>query len=214
MYKALLTLFAVFCLGCAGTGVKEVEIREYQGQRLDRIDRQYDNSIKGPQRVNRYQYRLAVDGLVEEPREFTYDQVLETFPSEQRLITMYCVEGWKEVMLWKGPRLTEIIASAKPKPGVTTVIFHAEDGYTSSLDFDLVVEKDLLMASHLNGLRLNMSRGFPFQIVAEDRLGYKWVRWVTRIELSDEPYYGFWEQRGYSNEAIIEDRESFTGPPE
>ena len=46
-------------------------------------------------------------------------------------------------------------------------------------------------------------RGFPFQPVAESKFGYKWIKWINRIELSDEPYEGFWEQRGYSNEADV-----------
>ncbi len=39
--------------------------------------------------------------------------------------------------------------------------------------------------------------------VAESKLGYKWIKWVNRIELSDKPYLGFWEQRGYSDDADV-----------
>jgi DMSO/TMAO reductase YedYZ molybdopterin-dependent catalytic subunit len=46
--------------------------------------------------------------------------------------------------------------------------------------------------------------GYPFIVVAEEKLGYKWARWVTRIELSEDPdYQGYWEQRGYDNTADI-----------
>jgi DMSO/TMAO reductase YedYZ molybdopterin-dependent catalytic subunit len=52
----------------------------------------------------------------------------------------------------------------------------------------------------MNNLTLPSERGFPFQLVAEDRWGYKWVKWITDIEISDnEDYEGFWESRGYSN---------------
>ena len=52
----------------------------------------------------------------------------------------------------------------------------------------------------MNGLPLPAERGFPFQVIAESKWGYKWVRWVTRIEISDDAdYRGFWEEVGYNN---------------
>ena len=40
--------------------------------------------------------------------------------------------------------------------------------------------------------------GYPFQLVAEDKWGYKWIKWIVKIELTDDPSYrGYWEQRGY-----------------
>jgi DMSO/TMAO reductase YedYZ molybdopterin-dependent catalytic subunit len=51
----------------------------------------------------------------------------------------------------------------------------------------------------MNGVTLPVDRGYPFQLVAEDKWGYKWIKWVTRIELSnDRSYRGYWESRGYS----------------
>jgi DMSO/TMAO reductase YedYZ molybdopterin-dependent catalytic subunit len=48
-------------------------------------------------------------------------------------------------------------------------------------------------------------RGFPFQVVAESKWGYKWVKWVTKIELSDDTdYKGYWEELGYNNDGGIE----------
>ncbi len=61
------------------------------------------------------------------------------------------------------------------------------------------------MAYKMNGLTLPPERGFPFQLVAEKKWGYKWIKWITGIELSDdEDYRGYWESRGYSNEADLE----------
>jgi DMSO/TMAO reductase YedYZ molybdopterin-dependent catalytic subunit len=59
-----------------------------------------------------------------------------------------------------------------------------------------------MMAYEMNGVTLPPERGFPFQLVAEDKWGYKWVKWITQIEVSeDEGYRGYWESRGYSNQA-------------
>ncbi len=180
----------------------EREIKEYKGERLDPFDRKYDNSIKGPQQVDRKKYRLEVTGLVQTPQSLTYEEVL-ALPQVKRAITLYCVEGWDEHLLFEGVRLADILALAKPKEGVRTVIFYAADGYSSSLTYDDVTRLDLMLAAKINGKVLDANRGFPFQVVAESKLGYKWVKWVTKIELSKDPYKGFWEQRGYDNEADV-----------
>jgi DMSO/TMAO reductase YedYZ molybdopterin-dependent catalytic subunit len=181
----------------------EREIREYQGKRLDPFDREYDNSIKGPQRVDIEKYRLEVTGLVHTPQSLTYGEVL-SLPSVKRAVTLYCVEGWDEHLLFEGVRLVDLLALAQPKKGVRTVIFHAVDGYSSSLTYRDVTRLDVMLAAKINGKVLDAKRGFPFQVVAESKWGYKWVKWVTRIELSDKPYKGFWEQRGYDNEGNVQ----------
>jgi DMSO/TMAO reductase YedYZ molybdopterin-dependent catalytic subunit len=178
------------------------EIRGYQGKPLDVFDRNYDNSIKGSQKVNPETYRLTITGLVEFPQSLTYQKVLE-FPSHERVITLHCVEGWKETLLFKGVKLKDLLDRAQVKSGVLTIIFYAADGYSSSLSYKEIERLDLLLASEINGRTLDAKRGFPFQVVAESKLGYKWVKWVTRIELSDKPYQGFWEKQGYDNQADV-----------
>ncbi len=203
--------------GCATEGAGEaqsdstvaagdtLEIREYQGLPLDTYFREYDNSIRGPQSVDIETYRLEIDGLVEEPQSLTYQQVLALEPAT-RGITLYCVEGWKERLLFEGVGLADVLALAKPREGATTLVLHAVDGYSTSLPYGDVERLDLMLAAKINGRVLDEMRGFPFQLVAESKLGYKWIKWVNRIELSDQPYKGFWEQRGYSNEADVPKR--------
>ena len=80
------------------------------------------------------------------------------------------------------------------------MIFHAVDGYTSSLPLDFIQSNDILLAFKLNGLTLPAEEGFPLMVVAESKWGYKWVKWVDGIELSnDTSYRGYWESRGYDN---------------
>lgn len=97
------------------------------------------------------------------------------------------------------------MSAARPTVGVRTIIFHAADGYTSSLPYEDVERLDLMLASKVNGLPLDAMRGMPFQLVADTKFGYKWVKWITMMELSSEPYAGFWESRGYSNEADVQE---------
>ncbi|TRZ50143.1 hypothetical protein D4Q80_00830 [bacterium] len=57
----------------------------------------------------------------------------------------------------------------------------------------------------MNKITLPPERGFPLQLVAESKWGYKWIKWITEIELSDDiNYRGFWESREYSNDADLD----------
>lgn len=61
----------------------------------------------------------------------------------------------------------------------------------------------------MNGLELPPERGFPFQLVAESKYGYKWIKWITEIELSgDANCEGYWESRGYPNDPVVPNNEA------
>lgn len=179
------------------------EIMEYKGARLDPAIGPRDNSIKGIQQVDIASYTLVVNGLVDEPVTLTYEQVRALDPYE-RLVTLHCVEGWDATVLWKGVLINDLIRLAGAKAEAVTVIFGSVDGYTTSLPIQTLYDKQLILAYGANGLDLPPSMGYPFIVVAEDKLGYKWGRWVNSITLSNDPdYKGFWENAGYSNEADI-----------
>lgn len=179
------------------------EITEYKGARLDPTVGPRDNSINGVQTVDIATYTLTIDGLVDETKTMTYDQV-RALDAYERLITLHCVEGWDATILWKGALLSDLISQAGAKPEAVTVIFSAVDGYTTSLPLKTILDGQLILAYSANGIDLPPEMGYPFIVVAEDKLGYKWARWVNRITLSDDANYaGFWEQRGYSNDAEV-----------
>ncbi|MFH1065347.1 MAG: molybdopterin-dependent oxidoreductase [Nanoarchaeota archaeon] len=183
--------------------LKSAEVIEYQGEKLDSAFSLRENSIKGPQYVNIDNYTLKVDGLVEDPNEYTYEQVLEK-QKYTKVVRLYCVEGWDGNILWEGVLVNDLLNDAKVKTEANTIIFHAYDGYTSSLPLSFIKENNILLAYKMNNITLPAERGFPFQVVAEDKLGYKWVKWVTEIELSDDPdYRGTRESQGYSNTADV-----------
>ena len=180
------------------------EVREYKGEKLSSITDFRENSIKGPQHIDRASYRLEVSGLVEKPASYTYDQVLE-FESRSKVVTLHCVEGWSVNILWEGVLLKDIFEQLGVLPEATVVIFHAHDGYSTSHPLDYIRDRDILMAYRMNGVRLPPERGFPFQLVAEWKYGYKWIRWITKIELSDdENFRGYWESRGYNQTGVLE----------
>lgn len=187
------------------TNLAPAEVREYRGERLSSIADFRENSIRGPQHVNASTYTLTVDGLVENRGEYSYDTLIERFPHYRKVVTLSCVEGWDVTILWEGVRVKDLLDEAGVRPEANTVIFYAADGYSSSLPLAYIEDEDILLAYAMNNVTLPADRGFPFQLVAEDRWGYKWVKWVTRIEVSgDADYRGYWESRGYSNNGSLD----------
>ena len=179
--------------------LKAVEVREYQGENLSSIKDFRENSIKGPQYVDMESYTLEVSGLVRNPKTYTYDEVLEN-QHYDKVVTLNCVEGWSVKILWEGVLVKDLLKEVDVLPTARIVIFYAHDGYSTSLPLTYIIDNDILMAHKMNGITLPPERGFPFQLVAEDKWGYKWIKWITKIELSDETdYRGYWEQRGYSH---------------
>lgn len=196
-------LLAVGILGCGLAALAaEKEVRVHQGAALSPFNREYDNSIKGLQKVDPQKFRLKVHGLVAKPLALTYGQAL-ALPHTDRVVLMNCVEGWSENLLFTGIRLADLLKMAGPKPEARWVIFRAADGYSSAMPMEYLQKVDALLSFKVNGLTLDAKRGFPFWLVAQDKLGYKWVKWVVEVELSAKEYRGFWERRGYSNDARV-----------
>ncbi len=198
--------------GCVSEEVRElqeVEIREYQGENLSSIGDFRENSIKGPQYIDIENYSLEITGLVENTKSLSYDEVLNR-QKYSKLVTLFCVEGWNAKILWEGILLKDLLNEAGIKPEANTVIFYAYDGYSTSLPLDYIIGNDIIMAHKMNGVVMPSERGFPFELVAEEKWGYKWIKWITKIELSNDPEYrGYWEQRGYSNNGDLD--KSFVG---
>ena len=193
------------------TVLQNAEVRMYEGKDLSSINDFRENSIKGPQYINISDYRLTVTGLTNTTNIYTYSGVLERFPHYSKMVTLFCVEGWDVSILWEGVQVRDIIREAGINPRANTVIFTAHDGYTTSFPLDYLMKNDIIMAYKMNNITLPAERGYPFELVAQDKWGYKWIKWIEKIELTDDPAYrGYWEQRGYSNTGNL--TENFFSP--
>ena len=206
-----LSLILIVVSGCVRSDMstteelQAIEIIEYEGEELSSIDDFRENSIKGPQSIDITDYQLTVTGIVEMPKSYTYDAVIERHQSYKKVVTLNCVEGWWATILWEGVLVKDLIESTNPLPKANVVIFHAYDGYTTSLPLEYVINNNIIMAYKMNEIILPPERGFPFQLVAESKWGYKWIKWITEIELSDDVNYrGYWESKGYSNKADLD----------
>lgn len=213
---AVVVLVLILLLGCTQEGLRTSEnlegtwIREYEGEKLSSPEDFRENSIKGPQYIDRENYRLRVSGVVDSPQEYTYDEIVDRFKNYEKVVRLDCVEGWSVTILWRGVLVRDILAEAKPGESAKAVIFHAEDGDTTAFPLTYFEENDIIMAYEMNNVTLPPERGFPFQLVAESKWGYKWIKWITEIEVTDdEDYLGYWESRGYAKEGNL--NESFIG---
>ncbi len=202
----LLVLVALFtaALPRSPQNLYPAEIRNYQGENLSSIADVKENAIAGTQYINQSSYRLAVTGLVDKTLQLTYDDVVNNHQRYQKVVTIYCVEGWQASILWEGVLVKDLLEQAGANMSASSVIFYASDGYSTALPLDYIVKNDIVLADKMNNVTIPPERGFPFELVAQSQYGYKWIKWITKIEVSDNSnYLGYWETRGYPNNATL-----------
>ena len=180
----------------------EIEAGEFQNLTLTPLREQGNNAIAGTQHIDKGAYRLHVTGLVENELNLSYNELL-ALPAYSEVAYMPCVEGWGFTAKWTGFRVTDLLNQTGLKPNAAYVVFHSSDGYSTGLPLQYLRENLTLMAYGINDVTLPPERGFPFQLVAEHKYGYKWAKWITGIEVFDRKVAGYWESRGYSNTADV-----------
>ena len=153
--------------------LSSVEIKEYQGQKLSSIGDFRENSINGPQYIDPQSYRLTVTGLADNNVTYTYDDVISKHQLYEKVVTLHCVEGWDVTILWEGVLVSDLLGEAGIDPSAKVVIFYAQDGYSTSFPLDFITNNQIIMAYEMNGVVLPPEGGFPFQLVAESKWGYK-----------------------------------------
>jgi hypothetical protein len=145
---------------------------------------------------------LEVNGLVDNPLFLTYEN-LTSFPITSEVVTLKCVDGPTGTANWTGVKLNAILDMAGIKANATEVIFYGADGYSSSLTIGDATSEDVILAYEMNGETLPRDHGFPARLVVPGKYGYKWVKWIVEIEVVDYDYQGYWESRGWDDDADI-----------
>ena len=183
------------------------EIRNYQGEDLSSVADVRPYTVGGIQNINQSSYNLTITGLVDRTLNLSYDDVLNGYQRYQKVVNLHCVVGWQATILWEGVLVEDLLKDAGANMSAPVVIFRASDGYSTSLPLDYIVKNNILLAYKMNNITIPTERGFPFQLVAESQFGYKWIKWLTQIEVSDNSnFLGYWESRGYANNATIPGR--------
>jgi DMSO/TMAO reductase YedYZ molybdopterin-dependent catalytic subunit len=185
------------CLSRQDDG-NETEATEYMGIKLTPISEQGNNAIIGTRFIDKDSYRLQIDGMVERPANLTFDQITNYTPVS-KVVNLNCVEGWSFTAKWTGVPVKTLLDGTGIKENATNVIFYSADGYSTSHDLKYLIDNNIMLAYRLNDIILPPDRGFPLQLVAESKYGYKWAKWIVHIELVNSSYKGYWESRGYNN---------------
>jgi hypothetical protein len=152
----------------------------------------YMTSYRTPPFVPTDQWALSVRGQVNNPFTFTYTQLLAQ-PSVSEIVTLECVGNGIageaiSTAEWEGVRLKSLLERASVMTKAYDVVFHAADGYSDSLPIERAMMDDVLIAYR------------------------KHVQWLTGIELTASDYKGYYQQKGWSDEALVKTMSWITHP--
>jgi DMSO/TMAO reductase YedYZ molybdopterin-dependent catalytic subunit len=149
-------------------------------------------------------YRLRIDGLVRNPITWTVDDILQA-PAVTETRFYQCVTGWVVPnATWTGIRLADLLDRVQPHPEAKALKFYSFDGvYTESLTMEQARHPDVLVGYKLMNKPLSQAQGAPLRLVIPGMYGYKFIKWLDRIELVTKPVDGYWEVNGYDRDAYI-----------
>jgi hypothetical protein len=148
-------------------------------------------------------WSLKIDGLVEEPLQFSYDEVRKLAAYETTL-TLECISNEIAGPLignanWTGTLLRPLLDRVKLKANAKFAIFYAADGYTTGHTSERLFRDGNFLAYDMDGARLTRVHGYPLRVMMPGTYGQKMPKWLTRIELVDKEHLGYWEWMGWSN---------------
>lgn len=145
-------------------------------------------------------WKFRVFGLVEQEVELNWDQFTKLTWTTVTA-DFHCVTQWSSLdNTWEGVTFPDLMALAQPKPEAKFVMAHCFGGYTTNLPLEVAMEEGLL-AHKQDGEPLGEGHGWPLRLIIPSRYGWKSAKWLNGIELIAEDAPGFWEQRGYNNNA-------------
>ncbi len=168
-----------------------------------------DTALVVPQ-VSKDSWRLKIGGMVDNPMELTFDDLLAR-PQVERYITLSCVSnpiGGDLIgnALWQGVLLRDVLDEAGVQPEATQIVSRSIDDWTAGTPTDVVMDgRDAMLAIAMNGEPLPARHGYPVRMVVPGLYGYvSATKWVTEIELTRwEDYDAYWVPRGWSKNGPI-----------
>ena len=174
--------------------------------------------------VNLPEWRLEIAGFVERPLSLTLAE-LKTFPSAEMVSVLECAGNGRRFYeppvagaqwrfgsagnaRWTGVRLKDVLEKSGVKPVATQLLLDGADAplgkmpkFQRTLDIAKAIHPDTLLAWEMNGRPLTADHGSPLRVIAPGWAGDSWVKWLTRIELLDHDFEGFWMKTAYRHPA-------------
>ena len=136
-----------------------------------------------PRPISPTDWRLRIDSAVAVPRTFSYDEM--TAAGDELVATLDCTGGFCSAQRWGGMRVGRLLDGVALMPGAAWVSFLSVTGYRWSLPLEEA--RAALLATHVSGEPLSHDHGAPLRLVAPDRRGFQWVKWVVRVEVRTLP---------------------------
>jgi len=155
--------------------------------------------------VNAQSWSLNVKGLVNKPLTLNYQEI-RSLASVEQFATLECVSNkiggdLISTAAWKGVHLKNILQMAEAKPEVKYVVFRCADGYDVGIPIDRGLLNGSILAYEMNGASLTAEHGFPVRAIIPGLYGMMNPKWITEIELVDNVYDGYWQRKGWANNA-------------
>lgn len=154
--------------------------------------------------VSQEEFQLNIDGMVDTPLTLSYTD-LQAMPPTTLVKTFQCVTGWTVPDVhWQGVLLSEILDRAGVKAGASALRFFSSDNFdTESLTLAQARRPDIIVAYQMLGAPVTREHGGPVRLYVAPMYGYKSLKWLSRITVTNEVVPGYWEQQGYSVDAWI-----------
>ena len=151
--------------------------------------------------VDLAKWRLRLFGLVETELEVDWES-FRALPWSTVQADFHCVTQWTaQDTMWEGVLFSDLAAMVRPRREAKFIMAHCYGGYTTNLALDVAREPTSILAHKLNGMELSRDHGWPLRLVVPSRYAWKSAKWLNGIEFTAEDRPGFWEQRGYNNNA-------------
>jgi DMSO/TMAO reductase YedYZ molybdopterin-dependent catalytic subunit len=146
-------------------------------------------------------WRLRFFGLVENPFELSYEE-LKALPATEWHGDIHCVTRWSKLATtWTGVKFSTLLERAKPHATATHVVQHADNDYTTNLPLAAMLGDDVLVAYAFDGKPIEPIHGGPVRMFVPRKYFWKSAKWLHGLEFLDKDQKGFWEVRGYNNDA-------------
>jgi DMSO/TMAO reductase YedYZ molybdopterin-dependent catalytic subunit len=150
------------------------------------------------------EYRLRLTGLVRRPMTLRLAD-LEALPQTSLVRDFQCVTGWRVPKVhWSGVALPDLLAVAGVLPTARALRFTSFDGaYTESLTLAQARRRDILVATSMLGKPVTRDHGGPVRLYVAPMYGYKSIKWLDSIQVTDTIQPGYWEDQGYDVDAWV-----------
>ena len=161
----------------------------------------HESSSEMPGEKDIKNWTITIDGEVEKPVMLTLSQV-KALANVELDADFHCVTSWTRFdNKWKGVRVKDVLALAKPNKGAKFVTQTAFSKHTTSTPITDMLEDEALIVWEQEGKPLTREHGAPVRVILPKKYAYKGVKWLTRLTVTKEEHLGFWEVRGYSQTA-------------